>query len=70
MPPPTPSPTPPLRWPKIALLFGALFVLACVLFMIKEVKRVKSIREATDEMRSSKLQTSPPPANATAPARE
>ena len=53
-------PTPPLRWPKIALFLGVLFVLSSVIFIIKEVKRVKGIREATDEMRSSSLQTSPP----------
>ena len=67
---PDPPPTPPLRWPKIALLCVTLFVLTCVIFMIQEVKRIKRIREATTEMRGSTLQTSPPPAKATAPARE
>jgi sulfatase modifying factor 1 len=56
-----PPPTPPLRWPKIALLCFTLFVLACVIFMIREVKRVKRIRESTTEMQTSTLQTSPPP---------
>ena len=61
MSPPAPPPTPPLRWPKIALFCAVLFVVTCVFFMLKEVKRIKRIREATTEMRGSTPQTSAPP---------
>ena len=59
---PDPTPPQPLRWPRIALFMVALFFLACVFFMVREVKRIQRIRKATDEMQSSPTNATETPA--------
>ena len=49
---------PVLRWPRIALGCVVLFLIASVLLMVKEVRRVQRIRKDTDEMRKSTLPVS------------
>ena len=48
------------RWPRIALGFVLLFFTMCVLFMVKEVRRLKRDRAADIDMRRSSLSNSPP----------
>ena len=52
-----PASRPVLRWPKIALSFVLLFFVLCVLFMVKEVRRLKRDRAADVELRQSNLPT-------------
>lgn len=59
------SSPPPLRWPKIAAVCVTLFFLACVIFMVKEVRRVQRINRETQEMKREMQSTSAPPASAT-----
>ena len=62
---PVPTPAPQYRWPRIALACVILFLVACVFFMVKEVRRVERIRLETEDMRKSTLPTNqvpPPPA--------
>ena len=54
---PTNSPRPHYRWPKIALACVLLFFVSCVLFMAKEVRRLKRDRAADIDMRKSFLPT-------------
>ena len=48
---------PRYRWPKIALACVLLFFAMCVLFMLKEVRRLKRDRAADRDMRQSSLPT-------------
>jgi hypothetical protein len=57
VPPPEPTPRPVYRWPRIALSFVVLFFVLCVLFMAKEVRRLKRDRAADIDMRKSSLPT-------------
>ena len=50
-------PQSPYRWPKIALACVMLFLASCVLFMVKEVRRLKRDRAADVDMRQSSLPT-------------
>lgn len=54
-------PQPHYRWPKIALACVLLFLAACVLFMAKEVRRLKRDRAADLDMRRSSLPTNATP---------
>ncbi|MEY2408903.1 MAG: hypothetical protein QOF48_1573 [Verrucomicrobiota bacterium] len=53
----TVPPRPHYLWPKIALPLVILFFLMCVLFMLKEVRRLKRDRAADIDMRESSLGT-------------
>ena len=54
---PATPPRPHYRWPKIALACVILFFASCVLFMVKEVRRLKRDRAADRDMRQSSLPT-------------
>ena len=54
---PGPQTRPRYRWPKIALACVLLFFAMCVLFMLKEVRRLKRDRAADRDMRESSLPT-------------
>ncbi len=53
-------PRPHYRWPKIALACVLLFLASCVLFMVKEARRIQRDRAADLDMRQSA-----PPTNVT-----